>query len=70
MKELNFLEKYNNLYKYQYGFRKSHSTNHALIEIMEKIRKALATGKLACGIFVDLQKALDTVNHDISLTKL
>ena len=38
----NFLEKYNCLYEYQYGFRKSHSTKHAFIEITEKIRKALA----------------------------
>ena len=33
-----FLEKFGCLYKHQYGFRKSHSTNHALIEITEKIR--------------------------------
>ena len=66
----NFLEKFGCLYKYQYGFRKSHSTNHALIEITEKIRKALDSGKFACGIFVDLQKAFDTVNHEILLNKL
>ena len=66
----NFLEKFNCLYKYQYGFRRGHSTNHALIEITEKIRKALDSKKFACGIFVDLQKAFDTVNHDILLKKL
>ena len=44
--------------------------NHALIEITEKNRKALDSGKFAFGIFVDLQKAFDTVNHDILLTKL
>ena len=33
----NLLEKFNCLYKYQFGFRKSHSTNHALIEITKKI---------------------------------
>ena len=65
-----FLEKYKCLYKYQFGFRKQHSTNHALIEITEKIRKALDSGKFACGIFVDLQKAFDTVNHEILLKKL
>ena len=66
----NFLEKYKCLYKHQYGFRKKHSTNHALIEITEKVRKALDSGKFACGIFVDLQKAFDTVNHEILLMKL
>ena len=65
-----FLEKYKCLYKHQFGFRKSHSTNHALIEITEKIRKALDARKFACGIFVDLQKAFDTVNHEILLKKL
>ena len=65
-----FLEKYKILYKYQFGFRLGHSTNHALVEITEKIRKALDAGDLACGIFIDLQKAFDTVNHDILLNKL
>ena len=37
----NFLEKYNCLYKKQLGFRNSHSTNHALISITEKIRESL-----------------------------
>ena len=44
--------------------------NHALIEITEKVRKALDSGKFACGIFIDLQKSFDTVNHNILLTKL
>ena len=65
----NFLDKFNCLYKYQFGFRRGHSTNHALIEITEKIRKALDSKKFACGIFVVLQKAFDTVNHDILLKK-
>ena len=65
-----FLEKYNCLYKLQYGFRSKHSTTHALIDITENIRSALDGNKLACGIFVDLQKAFDTVNHEILLEKL
>ena len=40
------------------------------MKLQRKIRKALDSGKFACGIFVDLQKAFDTVNHDILLTKL
>ena len=62
-----FLEKYKCLYKYQFGFRKQHSTNHALIEITEKIRKAFDSGKFAYGIFVERKKAFDTVNHEILL---
>ena len=53
----------------QYGFRRSHSRNHALIEITEKVRNAIDSGKFACSIFVDLQKPFDTVNHDILLNK-
>ena len=65
-----FLEDHNCIYNLQFGFRKKHSTNHALIEITENIRKALDNNKLACGIFIDLQKSFDTVNHDILIDKL
>ena len=64
-----FLEKHNILYDLQFGFRAKHSTTHALINITEKIRSALDNGKVACGFFIDLQKAFDTVNHDILLKK-
>lgn len=66
----NFIEENDCLYSHQYGFRGNHSTTHALINITEEIRSALDQNKVACGIFVDLQKAFDTVNHDILLQKL
>ena len=44
--------------------------NEPWFEITEKVRKSLDSGRFACGIFVDLQKAFDTVNHDILLNKL
>ena len=34
------------------------------------VRNALDNGNFACGVFIDLQKAFDTVNHDILLSKL
>ena len=37
----NFLEKHKLLYEHQYGFQKKHSTNHALIDITEKIRSSV-----------------------------
>ena len=40
---------------------------HVLLSITEKIRDALDTGQLACGIFIDLQKAFDNVSHCILL---
>ena len=67
---MNFLKIYNCLYDLQFGFRSKHSTVHALINITECVRSALDEGKYACGIFVDLHKAFDTVNHNILLDKL
>ena len=55
-----FLDRYNCLYKLQFGFRSRHSTEQALIHILETIRKTLDTStsqekKFACGVFVDFQ---------------
>ena len=66
----NFLLKHNCIYKYQFGFRENHSTNHALINLTEDIRDALDNHYFACGTFIDLQKAFDTVDHKILLRKL
>ena len=64
------MEDNNILYHKQFGFRKNNSTTNALIEITEKIKESVDKGKFGCGIFIDLRKAFDTVNHNILLTKM
>ena len=65
-----YLEANNVLYKNQFGFRQKNSTVHSLISLTETVRSAIENNNLACGIFIDLQKAFDTVDHDILLDKL
>ena len=64
------MEMQNCLFELQFGFRNSHSTNHALLSLTETIRGALDSSNFAAGIFVDLQKAFDTVDHEILLKKM
>ena len=65
-----FLEVHNVLYSLQFGFQENHSIDHALVSLTEAIRNTLDNKRFGCGIFIDLQKAFDTVNHEILLSKL
>ena len=56
-----FFSDNNLIYSLQFGFRQKYSTVYALISLAENIRKNLDEGNIGCSIFVDLQKAFNTV---------
>ena len=49
----------------QYGFRKGHSTQHAILDIVNAIQINMNQGLFSCGVFIDLKKAFDTVSPRI-----
>ena len=65
-----FLEANEILSSSQYGFRSRMSTVHAALEVIESISTAIDERQYCSGIFIDLEKAFDTVNHDILINKL
>ena len=65
-----FIDKNELLYEAQCGFREKSSTQHAILDIVNSIQMNLDMKMFSCGIFINLKKAFDTVDHSILLSKL
>lgn len=65
-----FIERNNILYESQFGFRKNRSTFMPLALIHDYITSNISRNKACVGIYLDLKKAFDTVNHEILLKKM
>ena len=59
------MEKKKILYEHQYGFRNNKSTNMVIVELIDKIERAIENNEYTIGIVLDLSKAFDTVDHGI-----
>ena len=67
---MQFVDKHKILSDNQYGFREKHSTYMALINMIDQISSEMDNKKFSIGIFLDLSKAFDTIDHNILLQKL
>ena len=65
-----YLQENKILYSKQFGFQTGHSTDHAIIQLVEQIYENFEENKYTLGVFIDLAKAFDTVDHKILLRKM
>ncbi len=65
-----FIEKHNLLSDHQYGFRANRSTSLAVMKLVEQISMATDNKEYTVGVFIDLSKAFDTIDHQLLLKKM
>ena len=67
---MNYLTEHNIFYRHESGFRKNHLADTSVAYLTDKVLTGFDSGLLTGMILVDLQKAFDTINHDILLKKM
>ena len=66
---LEYINKNNILFQNQYGFREKHSTFMALLKRIDDISHEVNNKIYSIGIFIDLSKAFDTIDHSLLIRK-
>ena len=66
----NFLDRTNQLFISQYGFRSKHSCENAIQELIGNVLKGHEHGKHTLAVFLDISKAFDTISHSVLYVKL
>ena len=58
------------LYPKQFGFQRSHSTKHAVVKLANQMYESFERNQYTLGVFIDLSKIFDSVNHPVLIKKL
>ena len=64
------LKENDTLYKKEFGFQQNHSAEHAILQLIDKVNNSSERNQFTLGIFIDLPKTFDTVDHKILISKL
>ena len=66
----NHLDSNGLLYEKQFGFQRNNSTEHAILQLTRDITSSFEKGEYTLGVFIDLSKAFEAVDHQILIKKL
>ena len=65
-----YLKDQNILHDKQFGFQTRHSTEHAIAQLVHQIYEVFEKNEYTLGVFIDMPKSFNTVDHSILLRKL